>query len=65
MNGPIQVEFRDAVLVVTLNRPTANAIDVPTSRLMGKRLQNFEMIQRCESLLSRGPAISFFVPAGI
>ena len=35
MNSPIQVETRGAVLVVTLNRPKANAIDVPTSRLMG------------------------------
>ena len=41
MNSPIQVETRGAVLVVTLNRPTANAIDVPTSRLMGDTFAAF------------------------
>ena len=41
MNSPIQVETRGAVLLVTLNRPKANAIDVPTSRLMGETFAEF------------------------
>ena len=41
MNSPIQVETRGAVLIATLNRPTANSIDAPTSRLMGDTFAAF------------------------
>ena len=41
MNSPIQVETRGAVLVVTLDRPKANAVDLITSRKMGEVFQSF------------------------
>ena len=41
MNDPIQTKCQDGVLQVTLNRPSANAIDLATSRAMGETFKRF------------------------
>ena len=60
MNSPIQVETRGAVLVVTLNRPTANAIDVPTSRLMGDTFAEFRDDPALRVAIITGAGDKFF-----
>ena len=60
MNSPIQVEPRGAVLVVTLNRPTANAIDVPTSRLMGETFAEFRDDPALRVAIITGAGDKFF-----
>ncbi len=43
MNSPVQLHESDGILTITLDRPKANAIDVPTSRALFaafERLQN-------------------------
>ena len=60
MNSPIQVETRGAVLVVTLNRPTANAIDVPTSRLMGETFAEFRDDSALRVAIITGAGDKFF-----
>ena len=60
MNSPIQVETRGAVLVVTLNRPTANAIDVPTSRLMGETFAEFRDDPELRVAIITGAGDKFF-----
>ena len=41
MSDPIQTKRQDGVLQVTLNRPSANAIDLATSRAMGETFKGF------------------------
>lgn len=41
MTDPVKTERRGAVLEVTLDRPKANAIDAPTSRIMGDVFAEF------------------------
>jgi crotonobetainyl-CoA hydratase len=60
MNSPIQVETRGAVLVVTLNRPTANAIDVLTSRLMGETFAEFRDDPALRVAIITGAGDKFF-----
>ncbi len=60
MNSPIQVETRGAVLVVTLNRPKANAIDVPTSRLMGDAFAAFRDDPALRVAIITGAGDKFF-----
>jgi crotonobetainyl-CoA hydratase len=60
MNSPIQVEARDAVLVVTLNRPKANAIDAPTSRLMGDTFAAFRDDPALRVAIITGAGDKFF-----
>ena len=60
MNSPIQVETQGAVLVVTLNRPTANAIDVPTSRLMGETFAEFRDDPALRVAIITGAGDKFF-----
>ena len=60
MNSPIQVETRGAVLVVTLNRPTANAIDAPTSRLMGETFAEFRDDPALRVAIITGAGDKFF-----
>ena len=60
MNSPIQVETRGAVLVVTLNRPKANAIDVPTSRLMGDTFAAFREDPALRVAIITGAGDKFF-----
>ena len=60
MNSPIQVEARAGVLVVTLNRPKANAIDVPTSRLMGETFAKFRDDPALRVAIITGAGDKFF-----
>jgi len=60
MNSPIQVETRGEVLVVTLNRPKANAIDVPTSRLMGDTFAAFRDDPALRVAIITGAGDKFF-----
>ena len=60
MNSPLQVEARGAVLVVTLNRPKANAIDVPTSRLMGDTFAAFRDDPALRVAIITGAGDKFF-----
>ena len=60
MNSPIKVETRGAVLVVTLNRPKANAIDVPTSRLMGDTFAAFRDDPTLRVAIITGAGDKFF-----
>ena len=39
--NPIKTETRDGILLVTLDRPKANAIDLATSRIMGDTFAAF------------------------
>jgi crotonobetainyl-CoA hydratase len=41
MSGPLQLVREDGVLEVTLDRPPANAIDLPTSQAMGEVFRDF------------------------
>lgn len=41
MTEPVKTALRDGVLIVTLDRPKANAIDTVTSRKMGEVFQRF------------------------
>ena len=59
-NSSIQVETRGAVLVVTLNRPTANAIDVPTSCLMGETFGAFRDDSALRVAIITGAGDKFF-----
>ena len=60
MNSPIKVETRGAVLIVTLNRPKANAIDVPTSRLMGDTFAAFRDDPALRVAIITGAGDKFF-----
>jgi crotonobetainyl-CoA hydratase len=60
MSSPIQVETRGAVLVVTLDRPKANAIDVPTSRLMGDTFAVFRDDPALRVAIITGAGDKFF-----
>ena len=60
MNSPIQVETRGPVLVVTLNRPKANAIDAPTSRLMGDTFAAFRDDPALRVAIITGAGEKFF-----
>jgi crotonobetainyl-CoA hydratase len=60
MNSPIQVETRGAVLVVTLNRPKANAIDASTSRLMGETFAEFRDDPALRVAIITGAGEKFF-----
>ena len=65
MQSPLNVEQNGSVLEVTLNRPKANAIDAPTSKLMETYSPGFVMIRRCGWPSSQAAARNFSVPAGI
>lgn len=56
MTRPIIVERRGAVLEVTIDRPKANAIDGPTSRVMGEVFASFrdDPDLRCAILTAAG-----------
>lgn len=42
MNDPVSVERHDTILLITLDRPKANAIDVATSRALYQAFEDFE-----------------------
>ncbi|MCR9069838.1 MAG: carnitinyl-CoA dehydratase [Rhodobacteraceae bacterium] len=59
---PIRTERRGAVLEVTLDRPKANAIDAPTSRIMGEVFTEFRDDPTLRVAVLTGAGEKFFCP---
>lgn len=62
MSSPIIVERRGKVLEVTINRPKANAIDAPTSRIMGETFAKFRDDPELRVAILTGSGEKFFCP---
>lgn len=62
MTQPINVERRGAVLEVTIDRPKANAIDAPTSRIMGEAFAKFRDDPGLRVAIITGAGEKFFCP---
>ena len=60
MDSPIEIQRTDSIFVVTLNRPTANAIDVTTSRLMGDAFADFRDDSSLRVAVITGAGEKFF-----
>ena len=65
MDSPIDVQTRGLVLEVTLNRPKANAIDLETSRAMGRVFESFRDDDTLRVAIITGAGENSFVPDGI
>ena len=61
-DSPVKTERRGAVLEVTLDRPKANAIDAPTSRIMGDIFAEFRDDPELRVALITGAGEKFFCP---
>jgi crotonobetainyl-CoA hydratase len=59
---PIKTERRGAVLIVTIDRPKANAIDAATSRLMGEIFAAFRDDPALRCAILTGAGHKFFCP---
>jgi crotonobetainyl-CoA hydratase len=62
MSSPLIVERSGKVLEVTINRPKANAIDAPTSRIMGKTFAKFRDDPELRVAILTGAGEKFFCP---
>lgn len=62
MTGPIKTQRRGHVLEVTLDRPSANAIDLATSRIMGEVFTEFRDDPDLRVALVTGAGEKFFCP---
>jgi crotonobetainyl-CoA hydratase len=62
MNAPIHVRRNGAVLEVTIDRPKANAIDAPTSRLMGEAFARFRDDPQLRVAILTAAGEKFFCP---
>jgi crotonobetainyl-CoA hydratase len=62
MNAPILVRRNGAVLEVTIDRPKANAIDAPTSRLMGEAFARFRDDPQLRVAILTAAGEKFFCP---
>jgi crotonobetainyl-CoA hydratase len=62
MSSPLIVERRGKVLEVTINRPKANAIDAPTSRIMGETFARFRDDPELRVAILTGSGEKFFCP---
>ena len=62
MSSPLIVERRGKVLEVTINRPKANAIDAPTSRIMGETFAKFRDDPDLRVAILTGAGEKFFCP---
>jgi crotonobetainyl-CoA hydratase len=62
MSNPIRTERRGAVLEVTIDRPKANAIDAPTSRIMGEVFADFRDDPVLRVAILTGAGEKFFCP---
>lgn len=62
MTSPLIVERRGKVLEVTINRPKANAIDAPTSRIMGETFAKFRDDPDLRVAILTGSGEKFFCP---
>ncbi len=59
---PVKTTRRGAVLEVTLDRPKANAIDAPTSRIMGEVFTEFRDDPELRVAILTGAGEKFFCP---
>ncbi|HEX3218109.1 MAG TPA: carnitinyl-CoA dehydratase [Aestuariivirgaceae bacterium] len=62
MSNPIRSERRGTVLEVTIDRPKANAIDAPTSRIMGEVFAGFRDDPALRVAILTGAGEKFFCP---
>ena len=62
MQSPLNIEQNGSVLEVTLNRPKANAIDAPTSKLMGEVFADFRDDPQMRVAIITGGGDKFFCP---
>src|SRR6478735_8088547 len=62
MMSPIHTERRGPVLEVTIDRPKANAIDAPTSRIMGETFAKFRDDPELRVAILTGAGVKFFCP---
>jgi crotonobetainyl-CoA hydratase len=62
MSSPLIVERSGKVLEVTINRPKANAIDAPTSRIMGETFAKFRDDPELRVAILTGAGEKFFCP---
>jgi crotonobetainyl-CoA hydratase len=62
MSQPIRTERRGPVLEVTIDRPKANAIDAPTSRIMGEVFAGFRDDPELRAAILTGAGERFFCP---
>lgn len=60
--GPIRTRREGAILEVTLDRPKANAIDLATSRIMGKVFKDFRDDDSLRVAILRAEGDKFFCP---
>ena len=62
MTDPVKTRRDGAILEVTLDRPKANAIDLITSRIMGKIFQDFRDDDTLRVAIVTGSGPKFFCP---
>ncbi|NNE22946.1 MAG: crotonobetainyl-CoA hydratase [Rhizobiales bacterium] len=62
MSEPIKTNIRGRVLEVTMDRPKANAIDAPTSRIMGDIFADFRDNPDLRSAILTAAGEKFFCP---
>ena len=62
MNGPVETHKEGGILEVTLNRPKANAVDLATSRELGKIFQEFRDDQNMRVAILTAAGEKFFCP---
>ena len=62
MTEPVLTKRENGILEVTLNRPAANAIDLATSRLMGKIFAEFRDDPKMRVAIITGAGEKFFCP---
>src|SRR4051794_39579778 len=62
MSSPLIVERSGKVLEVTINRPKANAIDAPTSRIMGETFARFRDDPTLRVAILTAAGEKFFCP---
>lgn len=61
-DGPIRTRREGGILEVTMDRPKANAIDLVTSRIMGKIFQDFRDDDTLRVAIITGAGEKFFCP---
>ena len=62
MTGPIRQRREGGILEVTIDRPKANAIDLSTSRIMGKIFADFRDDESLRVAIITGAGEKFFCP---
>ncbi len=62
MTGPVETRKEGGILEVMLNRPKANAVDLATSRELGKVFQEFRDDPKMRVAILTGAGEKFFCP---